>query len=58
MVSQLQTEVQAAFDVLPVWVPGTIALGLLRNNLRVISSLSLTVCQYPSFYQLYSIVEP
>lgn len=43
MVSQLQTEVQAAFDVLPVRVPSTIALGLLRHNPRVISPLSLTV---------------
>lgn len=58
MVSQLQTEVQAAFDVLPVWVPAIIALGLLRHNLRVISSLSLTVCKYPSLHQLHSIVEP
>ena len=58
MVSQLQTEVQAAFDVLPVWVPATIALGLLRHNLRVISSLSLTVYQYLSLHQLHSVVEP
>ena len=58
MVSQLQTEVQAAFNVLPVRVPATITLGLLRHNLRVISSLSLTVYQYLSLHQLHSVVEP
>lgn len=58
MVSQHQTEVQAALDVLPVRMSATITLGLLRHNLRVISSLSLTVYQYLSLHQLHSVVEP